>query len=925
MAVHIEDLYAKTFHPQDEFDDTRTTDTFDDVVGSASWKQAPPEVEWHHGKISREDASSILIEHGPGSFLVRESVSRLDGFSISFRVEAGVKHFKIIRHEYGDYFIADNSFSSLAQVVEHYYNEPLSDNLNLKHPIAPADGSGIETVTAVVSLVDISGRGENELSCSQGERLAVLNAENPDWLFVSKAGGKITGFVPRPCVKDIETRTTTIEAEVLAKLPSTFHRSRWIHGKMDRMEAESLLNDRGSVGSFLVRQSADAGSYSLSFRGPKKLQHFRIRCRGLHDYECGGRTFPCLEAVVLRYYTEPIMDGMTLLHPMVSNVVPDERYDVDGELYSEVQPVLAAVEGAKMQAPKPLGIFQKVESLRVRGGKAATDKSGYIVKKAKRSKKWKRFFFVLLVDKKRLEYFEDKDAFKPKGIIDLESCSVFSLHETFFGRPNCFQIAVQSADIYLCCNTEADTNEWMDALAPHCGTVGFGPLVRNADKRSTVMGLNLSIMEAKNFTAKSSTLYCIVSLNYAKMARTPAVQVKGDSVFWGEEFVFDNLSDVVHNATVILYSRGKLKDKKVAEVVLQLSTLKPNTPLDKWCDMMSEGSAVGSGGSMRLKAVYSSDVLLPLKKYAKLNSQLSDPALSYALVLADALKGRVPELARNLVRIWVAGGIFRSLVHVLVSKDVAQEASCGTLFRGNSLGTKCIDQYMKETGLPFLHQAIGEPIRQLFEEKRSCELDPTRKGGKTENMTVLLTHVDSVLRGIDRAVTQCPAGLRAVLASVRELASQRWPDNSVVQYTSVSAFIFLRFFCPAVLNPKLFNMMPDHPSETTARNLTLVAKVVQNMANMTEFGEKEAFMIICNDYIKENRGDMQRILSALSIDSDGGPAERADASTGAQAQRALAAVFRMAHDRKDALKKTGTTTAKNILSSLDAINKLTKK
>lgn len=94
----------------------------------------------------------------------------------------------------------------------------------------------------------------------------------------------------------------------------------------------------------------------------------------------------------------------------------------------------------------------------VRGGKAATNKSGFIVKKAKRSKKWKQFFFVLLVDKKRLEYFEDKDAFKPKGIIDLESSSVFPLHETFFGRPNCFQIAVQSTDIYLCCNTEADTN-----------------------------------------------------------------------------------------------------------------------------------------------------------------------------------------------------------------------------------------------------------------------------------------------------------------------------------------------------------------------------------------------------------------------------------------------------------------------------------
>lgn len=44
-------------------------------------------------------------------------------------------------------------------------------------------------------------------------------------------------------------------------------------------------------------------------------------------------------------------------------MVPDERYDVDGELYSEVQPVLTAAAGAK-HAPKPMGIFQKVESQR---------------------------------------------------------------------------------------------------------------------------------------------------------------------------------------------------------------------------------------------------------------------------------------------------------------------------------------------------------------------------------------------------------------------------------------------------------------------------------------------------------------------------------------------------------------------------------
>jgi hypothetical protein len=145
---------------------------------------------------------------------------------------------------------------------------------------------------------------------------------------------------------------------------------------------------------------------------------------------------------------------------------------------------------------------------------------------------------------------------------------------------------------------------------------------------------------------------------------------------------------------------------------------------------------------------------------------------------------------------------------------------------------------MKETALPFLHAAIREPVRVLFEDRASCELDPTRKG-RNENLPVLLDHVQGILGGVEAQVAHCPPPLRAVLQSVRQLASQRWAKEPLVQYTSVSAFIFLRLVCPAVLNPKLFNMLPDFPSETTARNLTLVAKVIQNAANMTEFGEKE--------------------------------------------------------------------------------------
>ena len=36
-------------------------------------------------------------------------------------------------------------------------------------------------------------------------------------------------------------------------------------------------------------------------------------------------------------------------------------------------------------------------------------------------------------------------------------------------------------------------------------------------------------------------------------------------------------------------------------------------------------------------------------------------------------------------------------------------------------------------------------------------------------------------------------------------------DDEDVCYTAVSGFVFLRFFAPAILNPKLFQMRNEHP------------------------------------------------------------------------------------------------------------------
>jgi hypothetical protein len=51
--------------------------------------------------------------------------------------------------------------------------------------------------------------------------------------------------------------------------------------------------------------------------------------------------------------------------------------------------------------------------------------------------------------------------------------------------------------------------------------------------------------------------------------------------------------------------------------------------------------------------------------------------------------------------------------------------------------------------------------------------------------------------------------------------------------------------------------MSEYPPEHTSRTLTLIGKALQNMANLTLFGEKEGFMTPLNDIISANMDKMK--------------------------------------------------------------------
>lgn len=63
----------------------------------------------------------------------------------------------------------------------------------------------------------------------------------------------------------------------------------------------------------------------------------------------------------------------------------------------------------------------------------------------------------------------------------------------------------------------------------------------------------------------------------------------------------------------------------------------------------------------------------------------------------------------------------------------------------------------------------------------------------------------------------------------------------------------------------VFANFTEYPNEKAARNLTLVAKTLQTLANFTRFQGKENFMEFMNDFLEREATSMKNFLKKISV------------------------------------------------------------
>ncbi|KAJ7066924.1 Rho GTPase activation protein [Mycena amicta] len=224
----------------------------------------------------------------------------------------------------------------------------------------------------------------------------------------------------------------------------------------------------------------------------------------------------------------------------------------------------------------------------------------------------------------------------------------------------------------------------------------------------------------------------------------------------------------------------------------------------------------------------------------------------------------------------------------------------GSLLRANTPVSRMMTTYTRRgPGQTYLKSVLAERINSLIEHKDlNLEINPVKVYEQLVNqieeetgqlppnlprgvppevaaenpdvqafiaprLTMLMEIANSFLLTIIDSLESVPYGIRWICKQIRSLTRRKYPDATDYAICSlIGGFFFLRFINPAIVTPQAYMLVDGVPAKHPRRTLTLIAKMLQNLANKPSYA-KEAYMITLNPFVENNKARINQFLNNL--------------------------------------------------------------
>eukprot|EP00013_Stygamoeba_regulata_P005642 CAMPEP_0177639608 /NCGR_PEP_ID=MMETSP0447-20121125/6111_1 /TAXON_ID=0 /ORGANISM="Stygamoeba regulata, Strain BSH-02190019" /LENGTH=1093 /DNA_ID=CAMNT_0019141645 /DNA_START=419 /DNA_END=3697 /DNA_ORIENTATION=- len=204
-----------------------------------------------------------------------------------------------------------------------------------------------------------------------------------------------------------------------------------------------------------------------------------------------------------------------------------------------------------------------------------------------------------------------------------------------------------------------------------------------------------------------------------------------------------------------------------------------------------------------------------------------------------------------------AEGKLESVLDEAVYLEMSRTESPQQLLRKESPTKLCIVQAAKQLSEGFCSDVVASMVNMLD------GLDPTYLSSSPEQQEKFLSIVSEFLVRLPTLTMQLPPPFFRLCGMLAEAARTRFPNEHMIDKTSMCAFFFLHFLCPTLACPGKWGLV----SAVTQQKSLLLARFIQLMTNRTideGVDVDSSNFPWAADFIRTNRSKLLTFLDTLT-------------------------------------------------------------